>query len=123
MKTLHHILGMMGNSGASGASQSPMGQYLTYAMWGGFAVIAYFFMIRPQQKKTAAQKEFRSSIEVGSNVVMISGLHGKVKTMDDNTVLIVTEGGNQMRFERSAISPENTQALQKRMASSEKAVS
>ncbi|MFK7786965.1 MAG: preprotein translocase subunit YajC [Crocinitomicaceae bacterium] len=66
-------------------------------------VIFYFFMIRPQQKKQKELKKFRESMAVGDKVVTIGGIHGKILTVDESTVLIATESG-KMRMDKSAIS-------------------
>lgn len=68
------------------------------------AVVFYFFMIRPQMKKSKKQKEFRSALSKGDKIVTIGGIHAKIKDMADTTVLIETEGGARMRIEKSAIS-------------------
>lgn len=72
-----------------------------------FAVI-YFFMIRPQQKKTKEQKVFRDSLGKGDKIVTIGGVHGKIVDMEETTVMIEVEGLNRLKIERSAISSENT---------------
>ena len=66
-------------------------------------VIFYFFMIRPQQKKQKELKKFRESMAVGDKVVTIGGIHGKILSVDESTVLIGTESG-KMRMDKSAIS-------------------
>ena len=66
-------------------------------------VIFYFFMIRPQQKKQKELKKFRESMAVGDKVVTIGGIHGKILSVDESTVLIGTESG-KMRLDKSAIS-------------------
>ena len=66
-------------------------------------VIFYFFMIRPQQKKQKVLKKFRESMEDGDKVVTIGGIHGKILSVDESTVLIGTESG-KMRLDKSAIS-------------------
>ncbi|MCB0481391.1 MAG: preprotein translocase subunit YajC [Flavobacteriales bacterium] len=68
------------------------------------AVVFYFFMIRPQMKKSKKQKEFRSALAKGDRIVTIGGIHAKIKEMADTTVVIETEGGARMRIEKSAIS-------------------
>ena len=39
-------------------------------------LVLYFFMIRPQQRKTADAKAFRESLVKGTRVVTIGGMHG-----------------------------------------------
>ena len=66
-------------------------------------VVFYFFMIRPQMKKQKELKKFRENLEVGSKVVTIGGIHGKILSVDESTILIATESG-KIRFDKSEIS-------------------
>ncbi|QIX61476.1 preprotein translocase subunit YajC [Hymenobacter sp. BT18] len=67
------------------------------------AVIVYFFMIRPQQRRASEAKKFRESIAKGTNVVTIGGLHGKVVDVTPETVVLEVERGLRLRFDRSAV--------------------
>lgn len=82
-----------------------MGQLL---LWGGIILVFYFFMIRPQQKKQKDQKSFSESLTKGAMVVTIGGLHGKVLTVEDNTVVLEVDKGTRMVFEKSAISLDSS---------------
>lgn len=66
-------------------------------------VVFYFFMMRPQMKKQKELKKFRENLEVGSKVVTIGGIHGKILAVDESTILIATESG-KLRLDKSAIS-------------------
>lgn len=48
-------------------------------------VIMWFFMIRPQQKRQKAIRNFQNSIEKGSEVVTGGGVYGKVKSINHET--------------------------------------
>jgi preprotein translocase subunit YajC len=76
-------------------------------------VVIYFFMIRPQQKKAKAEKEFESALKVGDKIITKSGLHGKVAELADATVVIETMAG-KLKMERSAISMEMSASLNKK---------
>lgn len=76
-------------------------------------VVIYFFMIRPQQKRAKAEKEFESSLKVGDRIITKGGLHGKVSELADTTVVIETMSG-KLKMERSAISMEMSAALNKK---------
>lgn len=69
-------------------------------------LVLYFFMIRPQQTKAADTKRFRESLAKGARVVTIGGLHGQIVEISDNTVLLETERGVRLRFDRTAIARE-----------------
>lgn len=84
----------------------------TLMMFGLIIVVMYFFMIRPQMKKQKEQKKFRESLEKGTKVVTIGGLHGKVAEIGDTTVTIDVGGGNKLTYEKSAISLEFSAVLE-----------
>ena len=72
-------------------------------------VVFYFFMIRPQMKKSKEAKKFREEIKKGDNIITIGGVHGKITDLRETTVIIETESKTKLKIERSAISPEFTQ--------------
>ena len=70
----------------------------------GMFIIMYFFMIRPQQKRQKKAKEFRDAISKGDKVVTIGGVHGKIISISDLTVVLEVESG-KIRVSKSALSP------------------
>lgn len=90
---------------AQAGSQIPQGVF-TFALWGGVLAVMYFFMIRPQQKKAKDQKNFVSSMKKGDSVVTIGGLHGRIVSVEDTTVVLEVDRGMKLTFEKSAISRE-----------------
>ena len=74
-------------------------------------VVFYFFILRPQLKKTKQAKQFRESLKKGDKIITIGGLHGKIIDTADTTFLIETEGGTKLRFEKSAVSSSVTDQL------------
>lgn len=84
---------------------------MTMLMMGALFVVFYFFMIRPQQKKAKDAKKFRESLQKGTKIVTIGGLHGKVVEVSDKTVLVEAADGVKLRFEKTAIALDNTMQL------------
>ena len=70
-------------------------------------------MIRPQQKRAKAEKEFESSLKVGDKIITKSGLHGKIAELAETTVVVETMSG-KLKMERSAISLELSSVLNKK---------
>lgn len=70
-------------------------------------------MIRPQQKRAKAEKEFESNLKVGDKIITKSGLHGKIAELAETTVVVETMSG-KLKMERSAISMEMSAALNKK---------
>jgi preprotein translocase subunit YajC len=76
----------------------------------GMVAVFYFFMIRPQQKKQKEQKNFLESLKRGDKVVTVGGMHGTVLSIDGNVVLLEADQGVKIKYEKSAISQEQTKA-------------
>ena len=51
-------------------------------------VIMYFFMIRPQNKKQKEIANFRKSLQVNQKVITAGGIHGVIKEINDNDVVL-----------------------------------
>jgi preprotein translocase subunit YajC len=74
-------------------------------------VVFYFFMIRPQMKKQKEAKKYVENIKKGDKVVTIGGIIGKIIDMQENAIIIETEGGTKLKVLKSAISMENSATL------------
>lgn len=83
-------------------------------MLGGIIVVFWFFMIRPQAKKAKEQKKFIDNMQKGDKVVTIAGIHGTInKINEDNTIQLEVSPGSYLKIERSSISLEWSQAINK----------
>lgn len=71
-----------------------------------FAIV-YFFMIRPQNKKQKEIQKFRNSLEIGQDVITIGGVHGTIKSIneEENTVVLEVATGVKITFAKEAINP------------------
>lgn len=78
----------------------------TIMLFGGMAIIMYFFMIRPQMKRQKEAKNFREGLSKGDKVVTIGGVHGSILEINDTNVLIKCEDC-KLRIEKSALSSTN----------------
>jgi len=99
------------------------GGFSTYSlvMLGGMILVFYFFMIRPQSQKAKKAKNFQESMQKGDKIVTIAGIHGTVnKVNEDSTITIETSPGSYLKIEKSAISMEWTQQLNKPAAVADK---
>ena len=81
-------------------------------MFGAMILVIYFFMIRPQQKKQKDQQKFREELKTGDRVVTIGGLHGRIDSMNADTVTLDVGRGMKLTFEKSSISMEASKKLQ-----------
>ncbi|MCR9015089.1 preprotein translocase subunit YajC [Aquiflexum gelatinilyticum] len=86
-------------------SSEIMGQVF---LFGSIILIMYFFMIRPQQKKQKETKNFIDSIKKGDTAVTIGGIHGKIYSIEGDTVTLELDKGMKLKVEKSAISADFT---------------
>jgi len=84
---------------------------------GLIMVVFWLFFIRPQAKKAKQQKTFIEDLKPGDKVVTIAGIHGKInKVNDDGTIALEINPGSYIKMEKSSISMEWTQQLNKPVA-------
>jgi preprotein translocase subunit YajC len=82
-------------------------------MIGFIAVVFYFFMIRPQQKKMKDQKIFIEAIKKGDKVVTVGGIYGKVTEVGTDYFGIEIDSNVHIKVQRSAISLDNSKIFNK----------
>lgn len=106
-----------------------MTMYLLQAGGGSFQfiflglmiVVFWLFFIRPQAKKAKQQKSFIENLQKGDKIVTIAGIHGTVnKVNEDGTLSLEINPGSYIKIEKSAISMEWTNQLNKPVATTTK---
>ena len=80
----------------------------------GMVLVFWLFMIRPQAKKAKMAKQFQENMQKGEKIVTIAGIHGTVnKVNEDGTIMLETSPGSYLKIEKTAISMEWTNQLNK----------
>lgn len=95
MTTLTTILAAAG--GQSGIS--------SMLMIVAMIAIFYFVMIRPQSKKQKELKRQREAMQKGDRVVSAGGIHGKIQSIKENTILVQVAPEIVMEFDKNSIYP------------------
>ena len=75
----------------------------TFVMFGGIFAIMYFLMIRPQQKQMKQQQAMLSVLRKGDEVVLQSGIWGKVHTVEEKVVWLEFSNGTKVKVDKHAI--------------------
>ena len=71
--------------------QEPGAQgWSTLMLFGGMFLIMYFLMIRPNLRKQKQEKKYQEELKRGDWVVTLSGIHGKVFELNNETVILET---------------------------------
>jgi preprotein translocase subunit YajC len=72
-------------------------------MIGGMLAFMYFIIIRPQSKRQKEHKNLVTALAKGDEVVMTSGMLGKVLKVDDNYIVIETGNSVELKFQKIAV--------------------
>ncbi|SHF66029.1 preprotein translocase subunit YajC [Ornithinibacillus halophilus] len=72
-------------------------------------VIFYFLLIRPQQKRQKQVRQMQADLQKGDTVITIGGFHGTIHAMDESTIVLITENGTKLTYDRSAVREVKTQ--------------
>lgn len=78
--------------------------------------IMYFFMIRPQNKKQKEIQNFRRGLEAGQKVITAGGVHGKIKEVKDDVVILEIADNVRIKIDKNSIfaaAADATQATEK----------
>ena len=88
------------------AAQSSGGSGMTtLLMILAMVVIFYFFMIRPQSKQRKEMQKKRDAMKAGDKVVTAGGIHGRVREISENTLIMEIDKGVEIRVNRDSVYP------------------
>lgn len=82
------------------APANPMFQFV---ILGGFVVIFYFIIWRPQSKRAKEHKSLIESVGKGDEVMTTGGLMGKVTKIDDLYVAIEVSENVVLKMQKSSV--------------------
>ena len=66
-------------------------------------VIFYFLLIRPQQQQQKKRKEMLSKLQKGDKVITIGGIHGVIKEVRDDELMIQVGDNITLKFARYGV--------------------
>ena len=67
-----------------------------------FALLWLFF-IMPQRRRAQAQRELLASVEVGDEILTVGGLIGRVRSAQDEELVLEIAPGTQVRVARRSV--------------------
>lgn len=91
-------------AGAATAGDPTTGFLLQLLPFVAIFVLFYFLLIRPQQKRAKEHQALINNVKRGENVVLSSGIHGKVVRVEEADVMVEVAQGVQIRVVKTAIS-------------------
>jgi preprotein translocase subunit YajC len=90
----------LGGAAGGGGPQEMLIQFLPLI---GLVVLFYFLMIRPQQRRMKAHQTMLAGLKRGDNVVLSSGVHGKIVRVEDADVGVEIATGVTVKVRKAMI--------------------
>ncbi|ASP39424.1 preprotein translocase subunit YajC [Bacterioplanes sanyensis] len=106
MKFLLAVAALFASASAlaeGGAGQAPMGVTGQLIFLGGFLLIFYFLLWRPQSKRQKEHRELIGGLERGDEVVTAGGMLGKIVKVTDDFVVVEVADNVQMPIQKVAV--------------------
>lgn len=75
----------------------------TLLMFGAMFAILYFILIRPQQKQQKKHQELLAGLKRGDEVILSSGIMGKVFSVEDRVVVIEIADKTKIKVLKQAV--------------------
>lgn len=83
------------------AQQSP---WTSFIFLGGFIIIFYFMLIRPQSKRAKEHKSLVESLAKGDEVMTAGGILGKVTSVDEHYIAVSVAENVELKMQKSSVS-------------------
>ena len=91
--------------------QAASAQWINPIIMLAMVAVFWLFFIRPQAQKAKEEEKFATEIDKGTEVVLKSGLIGKVNKVDGKIITLQVDTKTFVRVMRTAISKELTDSL------------
>ena len=85
---------------------------LMWIMLIAMFVLMYFFMIRPQNKKQKEIANFRKSLQVNQKVITAGGIHGVIKEINDDHIVLEIASNVKIKIDKNSIFADASAASQ-----------
>ncbi|HSX83984.1 MAG TPA: preprotein translocase subunit YajC [Cellvibrio sp.] len=85
------------------AAPSQQGGMLQIVMLVGLFALMYFMLIRPQRKRQKEHQQLVEALGKGDEVVMTSGMLGRVVEVGDVYITLDVGGDVKLKFQKAAV--------------------
>jgi preprotein translocase subunit YajC len=82
----------------------PMDMLIQFLPLVGLVILFYFLMIRPQQRRMKSHQTMLAALKRGDNVVLSSGVQGKIVRVEDADVGVEIATGVTVKVRKAMIS-------------------
>lgn len=98
---------VLAQAAAGGGGSSMSGLIMIVAM----IAIFYFLMIRPQNKKQKEIKRQREAMKNGDRVVTAGGIHGRIREVRGETIMLEIATGVTIRVDKTSVYPDPSEPV------------
>ena len=81
--------------------------FARYGTWVWLAVLGvafYFLLIRPQRTRSKKAQELMTSLQRGDEVVTVGGIHGRIKDIREDVIIVTIASGVDVKINKSSVS-------------------
>ncbi len=96
----------------SASAQGGASGWSSIIMIVALIAIFYFFMIRPQSKKQKEIKKFRDAMKKGDKVTTAGGIHGKIRDIKENVIILQIDDNVKITIDKSMVYPSASDAVE-----------
>jgi preprotein translocase subunit YajC len=87
----------------AGATAGAAPDYMSFLFLGGFLVIFYLMIWRPQAKRAKEHKNLMSGLQKGDEVVTSGGIAGKITKVSDDFIVIEVSDSVELKIQKAAV--------------------
>ncbi len=88
---------------ADTAGGPPGGEYMQFILLGGFLVIFYLMIWRPQAKRAKDHRNLVGGLQKGDEIVTSGGIAGKITKVADDFLVIEASDTVELKIQKSAV--------------------
>ena len=88
---------------AANGGFTPFTAFEPFILLAVFAAVFYFFLWRPQAKRTKAHKELIATLKKGDEVAIAGGVVGTIRKVDDTFVTLEVDKGVNLKVQKTSI--------------------
>lgn len=85
------------------AGAPPGGEYIQFVLLGGFLVVFYLMVWRPQSKRAKEHRNLIGGLQKGDEVVTTGGIAGRVTKVADDFIMVEVADKIELRFQKQAV--------------------
>lgn len=85
------------------AGAPPGGEYMQFILLGGFLVVFYMMIWRPQAKRAKEHRNLVGGLQKGDEVVTTGGIAGRVIKVADDFIVLEASDTVELKIQKTAV--------------------